>query len=511
MQFAIDSSQSQLMAGQGDAPIAFQGAKILVGTGEVFDPGVLIIADGKIVAVGPADGTSIPVNADVRDMKGKVIIPGLVDTHSHLGVYPRPAVNSNSDGNEMSGPVQGIVRALDSLNPFDPGIKMANAGGVTAANIMPGSGNVVGGQTIYVKLRGNSPEQMWIAARDVLGGLKMANGENPKRAYGGKGQAPITRMKVAALQRSAFLEAQHYRQKWDDYRKKQTEGKDEQPPEVDIALQPLVEVLEGRRTVHFHTHRADDILTVLRLKREFKFDLLIQHGTESYKVLDEIAAAGVPVSMTIIDSPGGKAEVVDFTEQCGAEMARKGIKVLINTDDPVTESRFLLRTAAIAVRGGLSEELALKAITSNPAQVLRLDDRIGSLEQGKDADFAVLSGNPFSVYTRVLQTYIDGKKVFDLGDEKQRLYQTGGFALADRSVLPPDIPLVQPLPAVAAPQGVSGHPNATSASSAVLVLAGRLHTVSKGTIENAAILIRDGKIARWDRGIRSTFQTALPC
>ena len=207
---------------------------------------------------------------------------------------------------------------------------------------MPGSGNVIGGQTIYVKLRGYTPEQMWIASPDVLGGLKMANGENPKRAYGGRAKAPGTRMKVAALQRSEFLAAKNYLAKWDAYRKKLGSGEKATAPDVDLAMEPLVEVLQHKRTVHFHTHRADDILTVLRLKDEFNFELVIQHGTESYKVLKEIARHNVPVSMTIPDSPGGKAEVVDLTESCGADLAKAGIKVLVNTDDPVTESRFLL-------------------------------------------------------------------------------------------------------------------------------------------------------------------------
>jgi imidazolonepropionase-like amidohydrolase len=474
--------------------VVYRGARIETATGAVFDPGALVVAEGKIVDVGPADKVAVPKGASVRDVSGNVIIPGLVDTHSHLGVYSRPAVEANSDGNEMTGPIQGIVRALDSLNPFDPGIRMANAGGVTTANIMPGSGNVIGGQTIYVKLRGYTPEQMWIASPDVLGGLKMANGENPKRSYGGKGKAPGTRMKVAALQRSEFIKARNYMAKWDQYRKKLATGEKVSPPDVDISLEPLVEAMTKRRTVHFHTHRADDILTVLRLKEEFGFELVIQHGTESYKVIEAIARHKVPVSMTLIDSPGGKPEVVDLTEQCGAELARAGIKVLVNTDDPVTESRFLLRTAAIAVRGGLSTEQALEAVTINGAQALHLDFRLGSLEKGKDADFVILSGQPFSVYSRVLETYIDGKRVFRLADDKDRAYQMGGFALLDHSKLPAAKPFVTRLPPVKKPDLPAKSPAGATGKS-VVVLAGRLFPVSGPPIENAAVLVRDGKIA----------------
>lgn len=475
-------------------PVAYRGARILTAADKTFDPGTLVIQDGKINAVGPAGEVKAPEGATVVDVSGKVIIPGLVDSHSHLGVWSRPFVPSNSDSNESTGPVQGIVRALDALNPFDPGIRMANAGGVTTANIMPGSGNVIGGQTIYVKLRGRSPQQMWIASRDVLGGLKMANGENPKRSYGPRGQAPSTRMKIAALQRAEFIKAQDYQRKWAAYRKKLATGEKLDPPDVDLSLEPLVEVLERKRTVHFHSHRADDILTTLRLKEEFNFELVIQHGTEAYKMLDEIARHKVHVSMTIVDSPGGKAEVVDFIEGCGAELDQRGIKVHINTDDPITESRFFLRTAAVPVRGGLSQDAALKAITLYPAQAMHLDDRLGSLGAGKDADFVVLSGAPFSVYTRVLQTYIDGQKVFDLTDDEQRLYQTGGFAVADRSRVPKAKAFVKPQPTASAPTMPKDAPLPKAEAKELVVLAGRMYTVGKGVIEDGAVHVRDGKI-----------------
>ncbi|MBI1901631.1 MAG: amidohydrolase family protein, partial [Planctomycetia bacterium] len=233
-------------------------------------------------------------------------------------------------------------------------------------------------------------------------------------------------------------------------------------------------------------------------------ELVLQHGTESYKVLDELARHKVPVSMTIVDSPGGKAEVVDFIEQCGFEMNKAGIKVLVNTDDPITESRFFLRTAAIAVRGGLAEDVALKAITLHGAEVMHLADRVGSLAPGKDADFVVLSGPPFSIYTRVLWTYIDGQKVFDLADEKERLYQTGGFAVGEGHKVPAEKAPEKPRPAAKAPEIPAGSPAPAPDAKELVVLAGWLHTVSGGTMENGAVHVKDGKIVY--AGPRKDFQ-----
>ncbi len=393
-------------------PIAFRSARIHTAAGAPIDNGVLVVHKGKILAVGPA-ATPIPGGAEVVDATGKVIIPGLVDTHSHIGIWPRPSVPANADGNEGSGAVQPALRALDAIHPDDPGIRMATAGGVTTANIMPGSANVIGGQTVYVKLRGRTIEAMRLVPGKVLGGLKMANGENPKRwNFETRKQPPGTRMKLAAMQREQFVKARDYQRQWAAYRKAKAEGKDVSPPDTDLSLEPLVEVLERRRTVHFHSHRADDLLSALRLAKEFDFELVLQHATEGYRVAEELARAKVPASLTLVDSPGGKLEVAGLLEENAAILDKAGVLVAINTDDAITESRFLLRTGAIAVRGGLSEDGALRALTINGARILHLDDRLGSLAAGKDADFVVLSGPPFSVYTQVLQTWIDGIPVF---------------------------------------------------------------------------------------------------
>jgi imidazolonepropionase-like amidohydrolase len=413
-----------------ERPLALLGAKLYPVSSAPIEDGALVIEAGRIRAVGPRASVAIPAQAERRDLTGAVVIPGLVDTHSHIGVGPRPGVAAHRDGNESSDPVTPHLRAIDSLWPEDPGIRMARAGGITTANVMPGSGNVVGGQTAYVKLRGRTVEEMLIKerggdGRPVTGGMKMANGENPKRA--GRDRPPDTRMAVAQLERALFVEAQAYRDK----------GKDRGR---DLRLEPMLEVLDRRRVVHHHTHRADDIRTVLRIADEFGHRVVIQHGTEAYKLADELARRRVPVSAIVVDAPGGKHEAIELERKNPALLERAGVQVALHSDDSVTESRFLLRSAALAVRAGMSEAGALRAVTRTGAELLDLGDRLGSLEPGKDADFVVLSGEPLRLRTLVLETWIEGERVFDRTDPLDRLYQTGGFAVAERYPARPEAP-----------------------------------------------------------------------
>jgi imidazolonepropionase-like amidohydrolase len=404
-------------------PVAFVNAKLYTITSGVISPGILVIENGRIVAAGPVGSVTVPSGANRIDATGRVIMPGVVDTHSHIGI----SQVGTGDVNEMSDPTQSGLRAIDAILPTAETIRRAVAGGVTTANIMPGSGDIMGGQTAYVKLRGNTMQEMLLCRSGICGGMKMANGENPKN-YGRRGQEPFTRMAIAALQRKIFVRAQAYRQKWEDFRS----GKETNQPDRDIDLEPVVEILEGKRIVHFHTHRADDIMTILRLADEFKFRVVLHHVTEGYKVANEIAKRNVPVSMIVIDSPGGKHEAADYNPRNGAIMEKAGIKLAIHSDDYIVDSRFLIREAALAVRHGMTAEGALRALTINPAQMLDLGDRIGSLEPGKDADFLVLSGDPLSARTKVLETWIDGRKVFDRSRPLDLRYQTGGYAVLDR-------------------------------------------------------------------------------
>ena len=410
--------------------LVVQGARILPITAPPIAQGVLVIKGGKIVAVGEAGKVQIPAGAKVQDATGKVIMPGIVDSHSHIGIMGNPTVSDSQDGNEGSGPFQPGLRALDAIDPADPNIRMATSGGITTANIMPGSGNVMGGQTAYVKLRGSTMEQMLIPG--TLGGMKMANGTNPK-GYGSRGQAPMTRMEEAALARGIFVKAQQYKGKWDAYAKAMAaKDKNAKEPDHDLGLDAVLQVLDGKRVVHNHTHRADDVMTVLRLSDEFHYRVVVHHGTESCEVADELAKRHIGVSFTMIDSPGGKPETINFSISCPARLEKAGVKVAFNTDDPITNSRLLLRSAALGVRGGMSEDAALKGLTIYPAEMLDLQSRVGSLEAGKDADFIVLSGAPLSVYTHVIETWIEGEKVFDRNNPADVRYATGGFEVVGR-------------------------------------------------------------------------------
>lgn len=399
------------------SPIAYTGAKILPITGAPIESGVIVIQDGKILALGPVGTTAIPAGATQVDLSGKVLMPGLVDSHSHIGGWP----GFSADNSE---PIQPEMRALDGIDSRDATIQRAQSGGITTANLMPGSGHLISGQTVYAKLRDvASVEDMFIKLPDgrMAGGVKMANGTNPIK-QSSYAKFPGSRAKSAALVREAFVAAQEYRDKLarhaDDPEKR---------PARNLGLETLVDVLEGKRTVQHHTHRHDDILTVLRLKREFGFNVVLQHVSDGWKVAAQIAAAGVPCSLIVLDSPGGKLEAADVAWRTGAVLEKAGVLVGFHTDDYIVDSRFFIRAAALAVRGGMTREGALRALTINNAKILELDHRIGSLEPGKDADFIVLSGDPFSVYSQVEQTFVEGQRVFNRSDPTDHLFAVGGL------------------------------------------------------------------------------------
>jgi imidazolonepropionase-like amidohydrolase len=396
-----------------EKPVAFRGARIIPIAGAPIENGVLVVAGGHITAVGAAGSVRIPADAQVVDVAGKVIMPGLVDTHSHIG---------GGAGADASAPMQGDVRILDAIDAQADNLKRARAGGITTVNVMPGSGHLMSGQTVYLKLRNARTIYDLMYCHDPLteicGGMKMANGTNPR----GNPPWPGTRAKAAAIVREKFIKAREYRLKV------LAAGSDSTKlPPRDLEMEALLQVLDGKRIVHMHTHRHDDIITALRLQKEFGYRLVLHHVTEGWKVAKEIADAHVPCSIIVLDSPGGKLEAAELRLENAQLLTQAGVHVAFHTDDDITDSRFFIRSAALATRAGLSREKALDGLTIEGARMLDLDKRVGTLESGKDADFLILSGDPLSVYTHVEQTWVEGSKVFDRSDPKDRPFATGGY------------------------------------------------------------------------------------
>ena len=401
-----------------DAAHVFRGAYVLPIAGPPIESGALVVEGGSIVAVGGAD-LPAPPGAVEHDLTGRVLMPGVVDSHSHVG---------SVSGGDRSSPLHPDVRALDSIDIASDSFWRARAGGITTVNVMPGSGHLMSGQTVHLKLRaGGRTIEDWLLCEDplteVCGGMKMANGTNPLR----EPPFPGTRARSAALVRGLYHEAQAY------VERQAGRAAGDPPPARDLRMEALAEVLAGERIVQHHTHRHNDIATVLRLREEFGFRVVIQHGTEAWKLADELAAAGVPVSITFIDAPGGKEETLDWSLEAGAILERAGVEVAFNTDDFITDSRLLLRAAALSVRNGMSRAKALEALTLVPARMLGLEARVGSLEAGKDADFVVLSGDPLSAYTKVEQTWVEGRLVYDRSNPEHRRYAVGGYDVYRRT------------------------------------------------------------------------------
>ncbi len=406
-----------------EKPTAYVNAKIIPIVGQPIEKGILLIQNGKITAVGDARTVKLSSDVEIIDVSGKVIMPGLIDSHSHAG---------DASGGDSSNPMQPDVRILDSINPRAASLQRVQTGGITTVNVMPGSGHLDSGQTLYLKLRDGATtiDDLLLYKKDgtIAGGIKFANGTNPIRPGGGN--FPGTRARSAAIVRDRFIKAQEYQAKI-----KAANGDKTKMPPRDLGLEALVEVLEGKRVVHMHTHRADDILTALRLQKEFGYRLVLQHVSEGWKVADEIKRSGVPASIIMIETPGGKLEAVDMSIINGAALEKAGVLTGFHTDDSITDSRWFLRSAALAVRGGMSREKALYGMTMANAIILDMADRIGSLEAGKDADFIVLSGDPLSVYTHVMQTWVEGKKVFDRDDPEDYLRAVGGKGAGEDTMM----------------------------------------------------------------------------
>jgi imidazolonepropionase-like amidohydrolase len=386
--------------------IVIQNATILTVSHGTIEHGSILIKDGKIAEVGQT--VNAPKDAQVIDAAGQFVIPGIIDCHSHIAA---------ESINEGSVSVSSMVNMAEILNPEDIDIYRDLAGGVTSANILHGSANSIGGQTLVIKLRWGQPAAK-LPFEGALPGIKFALGENPKRSNfsipGQPRRYPSTRMGVEETIRSAFSEARDYRKTWEDYNKRATAGeKNLISPRRDLRLEPLVEVLEGKRYVHSHCYREDEILMLLRVAKEFGFKVrTFQHVLEGYKVADELAAAGVGAS-TFSDWWAYKVEAYDAIPYNAALMTRRGVVVSINSDD-AEEATHLNQEAAKSMKfGGLSHDEALKMVTINPAMQLGIDKRVGTIDVGKDADLAIYNRDPLSAYAVVQKTLIDGRVYFD--------------------------------------------------------------------------------------------------
>ena len=389
--------------------VAITGGLVVPVEGAPIEGGTVLMTDGTIAAVG-GPGLVVPSGCSVVDATGKWVLPGLVDAHTHLGAREEGEGWAGHDTNELTGPVQAHVRVLDAINPADEGFRDAVAGGVLAAGITPGSGNPIGGQTVAVRCWGLTVDDMVLRSP---AGMKSALGENPKRVVGERRVNPSSRLGTAAAIRSALVDAAAYLAKEEDQRPSDPSSERSGAPVTrDLKLEALARVLRREIPWRQHCHRADDIATALRLAAEFGYDLVLDHCTEGYLLVEKIAAAGVPVVTGPLITARSKVELRNRTLANPGVLAAAGITVAIATDHPVVPVHLLILQAALAVKEGMDRDEALRAVTINPAKIMRVSDRIGSLVPGKDADLVIWSGDPFDVMSRAEVAYLGGREVY---------------------------------------------------------------------------------------------------
>ena len=378
--------------------------------------GTVVITDGVISAVGGPD-TTVPDGAETIDATGKWVLPGFVESHAHLGVAEDGEGWSGDDTNEMTDPNGARFRALDGIDIEEVGFRDALAGGVTTAVVKPGSGNPIGGRTVAIKTWGGRTVDEQLISADVS--VKSALGENPKRVYGEKKETPSTRLGVAAVLREAFVAAQNYVAARDH-----AENKGE-PFARNLTHETLAAVLAGELAWDQHCHRHDDMATAIRIAEEFGYRLVINHGTEGHKIADVLAEKNIPVIFGPMFTSRAKVELRDRAIGNIAAIAAAGVQVAITTDHPVVPINFLVHQATLAVKEGLPREVALQALTTNPAQILGLADRVGALEVGRDGDVVVWDADPLEIGARSEHVIIGGTVV-------QQPTLDGGTRVAER-------------------------------------------------------------------------------
>ena len=388
-----------------DGVVAISGGTIVPIVGDEIQRGTVLIRDGRIAAVGGA--VAIPDGALVVDATGKWVLPGFIEAHGHVGVSEEAEGWAGQDTNELTEPVTAQVRAIDAINPADMGFRDAISGGVLAVNVNPGSGNPIGGQTVAMKCWGRTVDEM---ALRQPSGMKSALGENPKRVYGEQKKTPSTRLGTAAVIRGALVDAANYLRRFEaEEAKPETERK---PVDRDLKLEALGRVLRREIPWRQHCHRADDIATAIRIADEFGYKLVIDHGTEAHLLADILAARDIPVVIGPLLTSRSKVELRNRSLANPGRLANAGVTIAITTDHPVVPVNFLVHQASLAVKDGLDRGTALRALTINPARIAGIDDRLGSIEQGKDADLVIWSGDPLDVLSRAERAFIGGDEVY---------------------------------------------------------------------------------------------------
>lgn len=380
--------------------ILIKDAQILTMTGQDYKQGSILIKDGKIVKI--AKKIENKDDYQVIDAKNLTVMPGIIDAHTHLGIEEDGVGWEGRDCNEMTDPINPHLRAIDAINPEDKAIKEALQNGVTTIMTGPGSANVLGGESIVIKTKGKTIDEMILKNP---AGLKTAFGENPKRVYKEQNKLPTTRMGIAAILRENLMKAEDY------LNEKEHALKEDKPFKRDIKMESLIRVLNKELPLKVHAHRADDIVTAIRIAKEFNLDITLEHCTEGHKVADIIAKEKIPAIVGPSMTGRVKVELSDLSFKTAGILAKKGVKIALMSDHPVIPTKNATVYAALAAKEGLDRKEALKAITINPAEILKVDDRVGSIEENKDADLVIFDGDPLEISSKIVNVVINGELV----------------------------------------------------------------------------------------------------